>query len=214
MDSNEIDDEVINLLTHLKSAESAYPADMMALRRQAYQSQIAALGIGMGAAGALGQTLKSGGRGFTLPPIAGTIIESILIVAIVAESAAAAYVNRDKIIDLFRTISQQSTGEEIEEVGDLSVESVVPTVELVLTSTAQLTETATPVGTPSPELLLAPDVTADSGGNSEQIIATLRVTDNNGNQYGLTPKPGRTKDPGNGDDTNGDDKEKNPKKKP
>jgi|GEM_PF-1048081 len=199
MEFNEKDAEVVKLLTQLKNAEGGYPVEMMALRRQNYMKQVAGLGIGLGAAGALKQIVKAGG-GSSIPPAASTLLETILIVAIVAEAGAVALINREKFMDLFRTISTQPR---VEEVISTPIEAASPLTELVVPITFEPTMTAitvTPAGTPSPVFLfVTSEAASDSEGTtSHQAVSTPNPQDNNGNQYGLTPKPERTVGPGNG----------------
>jgi hypothetical protein len=194
MEFDETDNEVIKLLTQLKNAEGAYPAEMMASRRQSYMNQIAGLGIGAGAAGVLKHVVKGGG-GSAVPPIASTLLETALIIAIVAEAGAVAFINRQKVSELFRTISAQPKVETV----STPLEIASPLVELKLTSTLYVTETATPIGTPSPAIFSSTTVASDD--ENTQSNATPSVSNgNNGNHYGQTPEPSRTKDPGKGED--------------
>lgn len=206
MEFNEKDAEVIKLLTQLKNAEGGYPVEMMALRRQSYLKQLAGLGVGLGAAGALKHALKGGG-GSAIPPAASTLLETILIVAIVAEAAAVTLINREKLTDLILSISNQPT---VEEVVSTPIEMASPLTELVLPTTVEptvtvTTVTVTPLATPSAALLSITSVSgSENQGSTLQAVSTPNVQENNGNQYGLTPKPERTKDPrGNGDDGDG-----------
>lgn len=185
-------DEVIQLLTKLKNADGAYPPDMLAARRQGYLKHLAELGIGAGAGLALKQALKSGAT-----PAAGplsTLVEAVLVVAIVAEAGTVAYINRNKLINLFQSNTKNPNVAEVTTAPGI----VSPLTEVSLTITPELTESVTPIGTPSPNLLADPLLTAGTSGNDSQANATPNPNDNNGNQYGLTPKPVRTKDPGNG----------------
>ena len=188
--------EVIKLLMRLKNVNGGYPPEMLALRRQRYLKQLAQVSAGAGIGTALRQTLKSGSS--PAVPMAGPVgklLEVLLVVVIVAEAGAMAYMNRDKLINLFRTIS---TGPAVQELS-AQPETLPSLTETSLTSTPDLTETATPIGTPSPNLLAYPSLPTDnhSGANS-QANATANPNGNNGNHYGNTPKPERTKKPGNG----------------
>lgn len=197
MDFDEKDAEVIKLLTQLKNSEGGYPMEMMVSRRQSYIQQLAGLGIGVGAAGALKEVIKGGG-GSAIPPVAGTLLETILIVAIVAEGAAVALMNRDKLTDLLNTITNQPR---VEEVVNTPIEAASPFTELVVPTTFEptMTGTVTPVGTPSPVFLFVTrDAASDHEDSSHQAVSTPNPQDDNGNHYGLTPKPERTVGPSNG----------------
>jgi hypothetical protein len=202
MEFDEKDAEVIQLLTQLKNVEGGYPVEMMAVRRQRYMKQLAGLGVGLGAADALKHTLRGGG-GSAIPPIASTLLETILIVAIVAEAAAVTLINREKLTDLILSISNQPT---VEQVVSTPIEIAGPLTELAISTIVEptvtvTTVTVTPLATSSPALLSITSVPGfENGGSTLQAVSTPNVQDNNGNQYGLTPKPERTKDPGGNDD--------------
>lgn len=194
MEFDEKDNQVINILTKLKDAEGGYPVEMMAARRQTYIKQLTAMGIGTGAAAALKSAAKAGGGGSSIPPVASTLLETVLIVAIVAEAAAVAFINREKVNELVRTLSR-SNQPTVEEVVNVPDATDLPVVLPEMTLTFELTGTPTPSGTPTPGLLLAGESTEDQ--DSAQANSTPDPNENNGNQYGLTPKPERTKEPGN-----------------
>ena len=213
MEFDEKDYEVISLLSKLKEADSAYPVEMIASRRKSFVKQIAAMGLGAGAAFALKEGAKAAG-GSSIPPIAGTIVETALIVAIVAEAGFVAFVNREKVLDLFRTNSSQQTVEQVTAPPDLSLPLPDPT-EIIYTAFIEsaeptiVTETPTVVGTPSPEMSV---VTAAAGVEESedggvQVNSTPDPNNNNGNNgnhYGQTPVAERTKDSngGGGSDDN------------
>lgn len=198
-------DEVIQILTKMKNANGAYPPDMLAARRQDYLKQMAELGIGVGAGTALKQALQNGSGASA--PAAGplsTLLETVLVIAIVAEAGAVAYINRSKLINLFQSNTKNPTAVEVTTAPAL----ISPLIEISFTSTPILTETVTPIGTPSPSLLANPlQPTDNSSAAGSQANATPDPTGNNGNQYGLTPKPERTKKPGNSQNSPND---KNP----
>lgn len=202
------DNEVINLLKKLKEANGAYPQEMMALRRQGYLRQVAEIGGAAGLAMGLRNTIKSSG-GSGSPPAAGTLIETLLVVAIIAEAGAVAYFYRDKLADIFQSFSNEPRVEEVSKPPVMP--SPVPEIEFTPSPVATWTET--PLGTPTLEFVLEP---TKQGEESSQSVSTPEPggsngnpsgltpqpdntdeTDNNGNQYGLTPKPDRTKEPGN-----------------
>lgn len=223
MDYEEQDVEVIRMLSKLKETGSTYPVEMMASRRQSYVKQIAALGIGTGAALAIKEGAKAAG-GSSLPPIATTIVEAALIVAIVAEASFVAFMNREKVLDLYQKISGQSTVQEVNDVPDSSRPLLAPTesfaTALMVTEEPTLeptlmTETATVAETPSPETVVVTDPGSTAGDDisSVEVNSTPAPNGNNGNHYGQTPIPERTKDNGNNgggsnsnnNDSNGDD---------
>ena len=204
MEFYEIDDDVIKLLTKLKDAEGKYPVDMMISRRQGYVKQIAALGMGAGAGAALSASAKGAG-GFSTPPIVSTILEAALIVAIVAEAGFVAIINRERVTDLFRTISSQSITEQVSPPPDSAAPLIEPSVVVATAEPTEIvTETSTAaVDTPAPEMLFVTEVDNVNAedGDVLQVNSTPAPnnnTDNNGNHYGQTPIPQRTKQPGGG----------------
>jgi hypothetical protein len=241
MDYDPKDIDVIDLLKKLKDASGAYPQEMLALRRQGYLHQVAEVIGGGGLALGLKETLKSGkGAGAGTSPAAGTLVEALLVIAIVAEAGAVAYLYRDKVMDFFQSFSNQPR---VEEVSNPPVQpSLIPatglTPTLMETPTLTVTNTpvtVTPVSTPSIELAAEPtqqnNETGSAGGGNEgtagsgsgggsQSVSTPNPNannndndnGNNGNHYGQTPKPERTKEPGN-DNSQQKQEEKNQSRK-
>lgn len=210
MEIDEIDDDVIKLLTKLREAEGNYPVEMMSLRRQGYVKQIAALGIGAGAGAALNAAAKGAG-GSSIPPIVSTILETALIVAIVAEAGFVAIINRDRVTELFRTISSQSTTEQVSPPPDVAAPLIEPSVVVMTAEPTELvTETSTGVGTPAPAMLFMTEADNPEDGDGPQANSTPDPnndndnSDNNGNHYGQTPIPERTKESGGGSDRRND----------
>jgi hypothetical protein len=206
MEFDSKDNEIVKLLTKLKNANGSYPKEMLALRRQGYLKQVAEISGGAALALGLRNTIKTtGGSGGATT--AGTLLETLLVVAIVAEASTVAYFYRDKVAELFRN---SSNAPRVEEVSNPPViPSPIPEFELTISPV--VTETQTPVGTPTPSLDLAAEAT-DQGNSqgsgqesgSSQAVSTPNPNENNGNQYGLTPKPERTRetDSNNNQDTN------------
>lgn len=238
MEYEERDNDVVRLLSKLKDTGNSYPVDLLASRRQRFVKQIAALGFGTATALALKGSAKAAG-GASVPGITGTILEAVLIAAIVVEAGYIAIVNREEILDWFR---QTTLGPTVAVIST-SPDSDLPPVEMPVTGptlptlvietvepTVSATVTPTIAVTPSPTLL---PVTATEGagnaGGGVEVEATSQPHDNNGNHYGQTPRAERTResggggngsDPGNNDpkpedqeNKNGDEeKTKDPKK--
>lgn len=223
MDYDEQDNEVVRLLSKLRDAESNYPVEMMTSRRHNFVKQIAALGLGTGAAFAMKEAAKAAG-GSSIPPIAGAILETALIVAIVAEASFVAFVNREKVLDVFRTVTGQPTVVHVTTPADVLLPLLDPAtfVETSFTETSVptpeptlMTETATAIRTPAPEILVVTDA-ASAAGATEPSGVQMNSTPaphinngNNGNHYGQTPAAERTKENegggGNSSDSNNDD---------
>lgn len=214
MEFEEQDLDVVRLLTELKETDANYPVELLASRRQNFARQIEVFGMGaVGAALALNAAAKGAG-GFSIPAIAGTIVETVLIVAIVVEVGIVASINRQEMLDLFRTIVSPPGAEQI--ITRTPPDSAVPLVEPTLIDTQEppeiVTETATSaptltaVSTPSPEMLLVTVTNSDAADTDDgfQADSTPAPHVNNGNHFGQTPKPERTRNPGQDRDSDGD----------
>ena len=205
------DNDVIHLLEKLKESNGAYPQEMLALRRQGYLRQVAEISGAAGLVVGLKHFAKSGGKAAGLPSATGTIVEALLVIALVAEAGAVTYFYRDKIAQYFRSATNTPQVEEVSNPPVLL--SPIPEIELTPSPIMTETGTLTPVATPSPELAADPTNQAEtSNGINSQSASTqahsastqapnlnpgVNNKGNNGNQYGLTPKPVRTKENGN-----------------
>ena len=206
MEHDERDSEIVKLLSKLKGTGSSYPVALLASRRQRFLRQVATLGFGTVAAVALKETAKAAG-GASIPSGASIILETVLIVAIVAEAGYVAIVHRERILDWFQVKSAQPTVEEVNSFPDpvlptlalpvtgptLEIETVVPAIEVTLTPTITI------IATPSPGLpaLTATEVSEDSV-DGIQVTSTPQPHDDNGDPYGQTPGAERTQESGGG----------------
>ncbi len=200
-------DEVIKLLTTLKSSNGAYPPELLAARKARYLQQVAQVGIAAGTGMGIKQFLK-GGKGAGVSPVAGTLLETVLVVAIVAEAGALGYFYRDKLAELLNLALGKPR---VEQTTNPPVDNTSPVIQVESTASPALT--GTPIGTPSPVIVIngtvvAPSEVVNPVGPVNTVVNPVVVpTDRNGNQYGHTPIPERTKDPhggnngGNGSDT-------------
>jgi hypothetical protein len=199
------DTDVFRLLKNLKDTNGMYPQELLAARRQGYLRQVAEVSAGAGLAAALKTTIKSTqGAGAGSLPSAGALLEGLLVVAIIAEASTVAYFYRDKIAQF---IQNGTSAPKVEEVAHppaisspLANFEFTPTPFVTADLTVTVTETITPVGTPS-QLVEQPTTSHATGQGSitQAVVPTQGVNqnDNNGNHYGLTPKPVRTTEPGN-----------------
>ncbi len=185
------DEAILKLLTKLKDVNAGYPPEMLEARRQSYLKNIAGTGLGVGIGTGLKRTVKNGnGTGF--PPTAGTLLEVLLVAAIVVEASTLAYIYRDKLADFFRTLS---TGPKVQDITSPPViTSPLPEIEISETSISEVptgTATELPASTPTPAL--TQDLNINPTGDNP-TSTTPDPNGNNGNHYGQTPKPERTKD--------------------
>lgn len=192
------DKEIVRLLTKLKDTDGKYPPDLLAARRQGYLKQMGEIGLGVGA----GLKIKNALNGTKAPALSSatsTILESALVIAIAAETGAVAYFYRDKLVDLFQTITKETSSQEVTpppvhtelEIQGVrsspAVTATLPSVTLSVSPTGtELTSTSTPM----------PGVVDEQNGTIS-ADSTPAPNGNNGNHYGQTPKPQRTKEPEN-----------------
>ena len=194
------DRKVVELLTKLKGTNEDYPSDMLAARRQAFLNNMAGAGlsVGTGSGSALNQTLKGGGGSGAAPLTVGKLLEVALLVAIVAEASALAYFYRDKVADVFRSISAPSQVQEI--VSPPVITSPFPELEISeIPSSTSPTATASEMATSTqvPGVADDPAITVNNNDANALTDSTPNPSGdngNNGNHYGQTPKPERTKD--------------------
>src|SRR5215213_2822179 len=179
------DQEVIKLLKQLKKAGAEYPQDLLVARRQRYQVRMAQIGLGVGTNMGIKNQRTSGP-----PSAAGTLLETILVVAILAEASAVGYFYRDKVTDFLQKIT---SGPSVEEVTPppvpttMEVQGITPSPVLTSTSISPtLAESAT--GTPDAAFV------EENNSAATQANSTPDPNGNNGNHYGQTPKPERTKE--------------------
>jgi len=190
------DTKIIDLLSKLKDSNGAYPSDILTSRRQTYLRQVANVGLGIGVATGIKNTAKGGNGAGAVATVTSKILETALIAAIVIEAGTAAYIYRDKIANLIRTYTGSPN---IQEVASPSADTErveiteVPSVTVTITPSGTVTVTITS-GTPSAE------VAGDNNNNASSSVDATPSPDSNGNQYGLTPKPVRTKDSNNNTD--------------
>src|SRR5215212_7233028 len=181
------DQEVIKLLKQLKQAGAEYPQDLLVARRQRYLVRMAQIGLGVGTNMGIKNQRTSGPS-----PAAGTLLETILLVAIVAEASAVGYFYRDKVTNFLQKITSPAVVE-VEEVSTLPVptgfetQAVHPSPFLTATAISP-TLTQSVSGTPAPNFI------ENDNAAATQASSTPDPNGNNGNHYGQTPKPERTKD--------------------
>ncbi|HEX2994377.1 MAG TPA: hypothetical protein VHP14_06125 [Anaerolineales bacterium] len=154
-----------------------------------------------------------------MTPSASTLVEIALIVAIVAEAGVMAYVYRAKLVDFIQSVAAEPNAEEgtpppvmstAPEVLNVSPSPATPSTlpsAAVTTSTKGIT--ATPVRTSIP--MMAGE---NNGSATPGIQSTSPAKGNNGNHYGQTPKPQRTKENNGKNDKPPQDGDKPPKDKP
>jgi hypothetical protein len=207
------DNEVIHLLKKLKDSNGAYPPEMLSLRRQGYLKQVAEVSAGAGLAVAL-RNIAKGGRGAAgASSTAGTVVEALLVVALIAEAGAVTYFYRDKVAEYFQSITRSPKVEEVASPPVLTspIAEMQTTPSPVITVTVTGTETLTltpaiPSGTP-PTVLAAGtslpngETGVDVGSASTSIPGSTSSTSSTGSTGGTSAPTSVASDP-NGNNGN------------
>lgn len=201
--------DIIKLLTKLKDVHTEYPDYMLAVRRQSYLKQMVEIEVGPSGGKGIGNATNAPKHPGTTPGV-GTLLEIALIVAIIAEAGVMAYFYRAKLVDFI----QSSVAEPgVEESTPLPAMSSSPATPSTLPSAAMITSTeeitVTPVRTSIPVM-----AGENNGSATPGIQSTSPAKGNNGNHYGQTPKPQRTKENNGKNDKPPKDEDKPPKDKP
>jgi len=189
-------DEVVQLLMKLKSGNGAYPPELLAARKARYLQQVVQVGMAAGTGMGIKKILK-GGSGPGIPPAVGTLLEAVLVIAIVAEAGSLGYFYKDKLAELLNI----SWGKPKVEQSSNPPVVTSPMPQLQSTASPLMTETQTPIGSPSP-IVVINRTTISATEVVKPVNPLPAATEKNGNQYGLTPKPERTKDPNDGNTDN------------
>jgi hypothetical protein len=192
------DKEIVRLLTKLKDTDGKYPPDLLAARRQGYLNQMGQIGLGIGVGAGIKNAIKSG-KAPVLSSATSTVLESALVVAIVAESGTVAYFYRDKLADIFKTISNEAGIHEVTPPpvpAELGIQGVTPSPAVIATLPS-VTLSVSPSGT---ELTNTPVPGVAEDNNTISASSTPAPNGNNGHHYGQTPKPQRTREPRNNND--------------
>ena len=224
MSSKISDRDVLQLFTSLKNAEKQYPQDMIESRRDTFAKQAAAMAIlvkaggsGTTAAGAgqVASTASSSAAGVGGLSM-GTILETALVIAIVAEAGVAAYAYREKIAQFIRSTFGPKVEQTANPPENSSSDLIANNEEIVATALSDETPTVTVTETPAPPEFANPG-SADNNNNDNngdpQVASTPAPTDDsNGLHLGQTKQP--TKEPKKNDsnDSNINNKDKDKKK--
>jgi len=199
-------DDIVNLLSKLKAGTSDYPSDLMAARKAAFLSQIATTNFDSpgrgGKGGGDGGSLFNGSGMFGgMSTVQGILLQAVIGVWIIAAMLTAAYVFRDRIVDLL-----QDYGIVTVEITQLpSIDSPIP-VTGVPSSEIPLTEIAPPSATALPGTSLDGDSTSGGSSNDQDnpSVNPDDPQDDTGLHLGQTPgtpdtpnqdKPGKPEKP-------------------
>ena len=194
------DEKVVQLLAKIKNVNGAYPSGMLESRRQSFLNQMAGMGIGT----AFKNSVKGGNGTSATSGTTGVLLEAALVVAIVVESLMLTYIYRDRLVEIFK--STPTSPAILEVISPTVILSPSPELEILgIPVSAVPTETKIPIVTNTPTLgAVADDLTSHNEGTDLPTVGEATLTNstpnpngphgNNGNHYGQTPKPERTKD--------------------
>jgi hypothetical protein len=193
MEINPGDQKVIDLLSKLKNDQSAYPSELLELRRRKYMQKAVQVGFAMGAGAGLKNMIKGGVARFT--PTASSWLEAALVIAIVLEVSTAAYFYRNKLANILETVLPTPSVQEV--TPPPVVTSLLPVNEMSVVPT--VTGTETPTATPTLSDTIDNNNNSNSNGNNEssnnssggnnQAASTPAPNGNNGNHFGQTKQP-------------------------
>ena len=188
--------QIINILGNLKDSKQNYPPELMQARRKIFAKQAATI--------ALTANIKSDnngtGAGDHRPTSIGTIAKTMLIIAVVLDMGTAIYLYRGKFSETINNTITPHTEYITNTIHSYSSPSVVipnteepseiPTsISPAFTTTEPPIPTTTLISTPYPI-----NIGSNDSEEADKIISTPKPKDNNGNHYGQTPKPERTKE--------------------
>ena len=223
MKSKISDKDILQVLTGIKNSETTYPQSMIESRRDAFMKQAAAMAVlvkagvnganatGTGQAAATGSTTLSSAATAGAGASISTILETVLVVAIVIETGVAAYAYREKIAEFINSIF----GPKVEQVAnppdnsssDLIISTNIGTTSETPSETPTVTETPPPPG-------FTPPAQADNNENNNgsgttentQVASTPDPNDDNGLHLGQTKQP--TNQPKKNESNDSKDKDK------
>lgn len=219
MKSKISDKDVLQVLTGIKNSETTYPQGMIESRRDAFMKQAAAVAVlmkagvnganatGTGQAAATASTTSSSAATAGAGASIGTILETVLVVAIVIETGVATYAYREKIAEFINSIF----GTKVEQVAnppDNSSSDLITSTSIGATSETP-SETPTVTETPLPPGF-TPPAQADNNGSGDaentQVASTPDPDDDNGLHLGQTKEP--TNQPKKNESNDSKDKDK------
>jgi hypothetical protein len=187
------DQKVVDLLTKLKRSSGGYPPEMLQARRRAYIKQVANAGLGIGIGAAIKNAVRGGSAGdrAASTTVTSKILETALMVAIALEAGTVAYIYRERITHAVKSYVNTPA---VQEVTTASEQKLSNPALLEVLGTPSAFATPTPTGTPSgtPSSELAGD--NNQNNNGVNANATPNPNGNNGNHYGQTPQPVRTRE--------------------
>ena len=206
--------DVLQLFEGIKDAENNYPQDLIEARRASFAKQAAAMAVLM-KAGVSGASTTGAGQATTTSTTTGstaavggmsmgTLLETILVIALVAESGVAAYIYREKIADFFNPSSTPKVEQSTNPNNDPSqnfVASDEPIMEATETPELTITVTTTVIETPvTPDFISSTPQNIEQNGDVQVASTPVPTDSGNGLHLGQTKQP--TKENKNNNDNN------------
>jgi hypothetical protein len=220
MDVDPEDQEIIRLLTKIKDAEGEYPEQMLVARRHHFLKRMGEVSLGIPADMGI-KNVANDVNPFHISPTTTMLVETALVVVIIAEASTVSYFYRDRLTDFFhRAVTEPRVQEVTPSLvvpTTLEIQEIAPLPALTITVPAAATWSPpnstgmviTPTGTALPEIIpgVGDDINTVTPAEGNVLNATAGPNDsslNHGNHYGQTPKPERTKENGNNPPPNED----------
>jgi hypothetical protein len=193
------DQDILDLLSSLKNSENEYPANMIRSRREMFVKQAAAMVVlpKAGATGTSSETMAGSSHVVTSGSAGagsvGTLLQTLLIIAIVVEAGITAYFFRDEITEFIH--SNISPKVEVVVTPPEGTSPEIPARTEIPFDTLTVTETDTPTPTPQPSPAINSNNaligTSNVDGN-EQGNSTPTPNDHPGLHLGQTKQPTKT----------------------
>ena len=181
------DQEIIRLLNKLKDAEGEYPKHMLVARRGHFLKRIGEVGLGIPAKAEIQDAAKDV-KASHISPTTSALVETALVVAIIAEATTVAYFYRDRLADFFRRAVRDQRVQEVTPPPVIPtsfeiLQEISPTPALTVTvpsSTIWSPSTPTeiplmPTSTPIPGVI--PDVVDNNNSITTAATAEVSVVD-------------------------------------
>lgn len=192
------DKDVLQVLTSIKNSEAQYPKDLAASRRDVFTKQAAAMavllkasvnGTGANQTAETASTTSSGAATGAGSLSMSTLLETLLVIALVTEAGVATYVYREKIAEFFNSIF----GPRVEQVSSPTNNSPEILVSDEPTASELPDETATATETPLPLSYTPPTQANDdsNGSGNPQTKSTPDPNDDDGKHLGQTKQPSK-----------------------
>lgn len=153
MDIDPEDQEIIRLLRKIKEAEREYPERMLVARRHSYLKRMGEIGMGIGADMGIKDVVKDA-KPSSISPATSTLLETALVIAIIAEASTVAYFYRHQLADFFKRVVAEPRVQEVTpppvSATSYGIQGIAPSPALTVTVPGTAIPSATMWSAPSP----------------------------------------------------------------